>query len=85
MKKTSQGTEETSNEFVIEDLRAKLDFVLNELEKQFKLRENELLELKKLEEKYSKLEKRYYSLRNSFLGRLTIKYWTFRRKLTKKK
>ncbi|MFN2744489.1 hypothetical protein ACINLE_02675 [Bacillus sp. z60-18] len=85
MKKTSQGTEETSNEFVIEDLRSKLDFVLNELEKQFKLRENELLELKKLEEKYSKLEKRYYSLRNSFLGRLTIKYWTFRRKLTKKK
>ncbi|XBO86034.1 hypothetical protein AAGG52_21830 [Bacillus licheniformis] len=47
MKKISQGTEETSNEFLIEDLKSKLDFVLNELEKQFQLRESELLELKK--------------------------------------
>ncbi|MDE1391259.1 hypothetical protein SFC17_15180 [Bacillus paralicheniformis] len=84
MKKISQGTEETSNEFLIEDLKSKLDFVLNELEKQFQLRESELLELKKMEEKYANLEKRYHSLRNSFLGKLTIKYWTFRSKLTKK-
>lgn len=84
MKKSFHLSEEKQHEFVVEELEFKLNFAKKELEKQFKLREKELFEYKKTEEKYAELEKKYHALRNSFLGKLTIKYWTFRRKIKNK-
>ncbi|MCY7686155.1 hypothetical protein MH076_07945 [Bacillus altitudinis] len=84
MKKSFHLSEEKQHEFVVEELEFKLNFAKKELEKQFKLREKELFEYKKTEKKYAELEKKYQALRNSFLGKLTINYWTFRRKIKNK-
>lgn len=52
-----------------------------ELASQLNLREAELIEHSKLQNKYNHLEKRYNSIRSSFFGSLTIKYWNLRKKL----
>ncbi|MBG9452160.1 hypothetical protein ABE67_23090 [Cytobacillus firmus] len=52
-----------------------------ELNIQLNLREAELKEYSKLLSKYEQLEKKYNSLRNSSLGKLTVRYWQFRKKL----
>ncbi|PFO80408.1 MULTISPECIES: FkbM family methyltransferase [Bacillus cereus group] len=50
-------------------------------EKEKKERENLLKELKEYKDKYENVSKKYLSLKNSTLGKLTIKYWSMLRKI----
>ena len=66
------------------DLKDKeIDLLKKELNIQLNYREKELVEQAKIVNKQNQLEKRYAALRNSFLGKLTIKYWNLRKKVGK--
>lgn len=51
--------------------------VLNQLD----MRESELNDYLKLSKKYTELERRYFALKNSTLGKSTILYWRLTRKI----
>ncbi|MGV2622792.1 UNVERIFIED_CONTAM: hypothetical protein N8J90_16455 [Halobacillus marinus] len=65
-------------------LQAEIDFLKDELLTELEAREKDLKELKELKDKYDALENRYRALRDSYLGRVTRKYWTVRKKLNAK-
>ncbi|QWH14660.1 FkbM family methyltransferase [Bacillus mycoides] len=52
-------------------------------EKEKKEKETLLKELKEYKDKYENVSRRYLSLKNSTLGKLTIKYWSFLNKIKK--
>jgi chromosome segregation ATPase len=62
----------------IKKLEEELDLVKQELYKELSLHELDLKEFLKWYKSYEQLEKRYAALRNSFLGRITVKYWRLR-------
>lgn len=61
---------------------------LYEMEKQYNSLkveyEKQQTKLERLKVEHSSLKKQYNSLRNSKLGRITFKYWTFRKRLRKR-
>jgi hypothetical protein len=66
-------------------LNEEAGFYKTELLTQLDLREKELGELYQLKKDYENLQKRYYAISNSTLGRITFFYWRLRRKLSKKR
>lgn len=66
-------------------LEQELELVKKELIVQLNLRERELKEYNELQKRYELLEKRYSALAQSFLGKLTLKYWQVRRRIFKQK
>lgn len=66
----------------------KEDEFLQTVEEQYltlmKKHENLLADTAKLKKNYNGLKKEYNALRNSKLGRITIKYWAIRKKLRKR-
>ncbi|MDM5157390.1 hypothetical protein QUF88_27300 [Bacillus sp. DX1.1] len=62
-------------------MERELMIIKQELHEQLNLREKELKELFNEKKKYEQLQHKYQSLRSSFLGRCTIKYWRIRKKL----
>lgn len=62
-------------------LVARIIWLQNELKSQLKYREEELIMYSKLERKYHAIEKKYKSLENSKLGKLTISYWKVMKKV----
>ncbi|GHH97440.1 hypothetical protein [Neobacillus kokaensis] len=70
-------------EFENQKLQSEILLLKKELKIQLDLRESELLDYEKLKKKYDALEKRYNSIRNSVLGKLTVKYWNIRKNFRK--
>ncbi|MGG0237410.1 hypothetical protein [Bacillus rhizoplanae] len=64
----------------VANMEQELMIIKQELHEQLNLREKELKEQSTEKKKYEQLHHRYQSLRNSFLGRCTIKYWRIRKK-----
>jgi ABC-type phosphate transport system auxiliary subunit len=64
-------------------LQNDIELLKKELRLQLDARESELNDYEKLQIKYSLLEKRYNSIRNSVLGKLTVKYWKIRKTVSK--
>lgn len=62
-------------------LEKEIGLLKKELILELEIRERELKEYRDLQKRYYKLEKRYFALANSFLGKITIKYWGLRRRL----
>ncbi|WP_153463373.1 methyltransferase domain-containing protein [Sediminibacillus terrae] len=62
-------------------LKKENELLKNEIEKQLDLREREIKELENVQNKHQLLEKKYFALYNSLLGKFTIKYWKLRKKL----
>jgi hypothetical protein len=72
-----------SADIQIKMLQKEVEILKKELKLQLDMRETELNDYIKLEKKYGELEKRYNSIRNSFLGKATVKYWGLRKKIKK--
>lgn len=60
-----------------------IEFLKKELEYQLNRREAELIEYDNLLKSHNLLEKRYKALSQSTLGKLTLKYWKYRKKVKK--
>jgi len=65
----------------VEVLEKELQVVKSELIEQLNIREKELKEYQDLQKRYTMLEKRYAAITRSFLGKLTLKYWTLRKRM----
>lgn len=74
-----------SNNYKEQILEDEIKSLKREVMEQLKLREEELNQFKDLQRKYSQLENKYLALRQSTLGRMTIKYWKLRRSIVRKK
>jgi hypothetical protein len=59
-------------------LEEELRIIKEEFHKELNLHELDLKQFLELQKSYMQLEKRYTALRNSFLGRVTVKYWQIR-------
>jgi hypothetical protein len=75
--------DQQSAEIQTKILQKEIELLKKELKLQLDMRETELNDYLKLEKKYGDLEKRYNSMRNSFLGKVTVKYWGLRKNLKK--
>lgn len=81
------GVRKAQETFILEmenqRLQSEIELLKKELSAQLDARESELLDYEKLQKKYHALEKRYNSIRNSVLGKLTVKYWETRKSISK--
>ncbi|MGE7634487.1 hypothetical protein ACQKMZ_19810 [Bacillus paramycoides] len=68
----------------VANMERELMIIKQELHGQLNLREKELKEFSNERKRYEHLQHKYQSLRSSFLGKCTIKYWRIRKKLRKK-
>ncbi|MEH7569693.1 hypothetical protein [Priestia megaterium] len=75
---------EFKNHVSADVLEKELALVKKELISQLNMREKELKEYNDLQKRYVMLEKRYAAITQSFLGKVTLKYWRLRRKLSNK-
>ncbi|MDF2013681.1 hypothetical protein [Priestia megaterium] len=75
---------ELKNHVSADVLEKELALVKKELISQLNMREKELKEYNDLQKRYVMLEKRYSAITQSFLGKVTLKYWRLRRKLSNK-
>lgn len=75
---------EFKNHVSADVLEKELALVKKELISQLNMREKELKEYNDLQKRYVMLEKRYDAITQSFLGKVTLKYWRLRRKLSNK-
>ncbi|GAB1766423.1 hypothetical protein ACFX4Y_13905 [Priestia sp. YIM B13446] len=75
---------ELKNHVSADVLEKELALVKKELISQLNMREKELKEYNDLQKRYVMLEKRYAAITRSFLGKVTLKYWRLRRKLSNK-
>lgn len=62
------------------ELLNEIEMLNNKLIKEIDERKKILLEYKELNDRYSILSKKYNALRESKLGKLTIKYWHIKKK-----
>lgn len=74
-----------NNNYKEQILEEEIKNLKKEVLDQLKLREEELNQFKDLQRKYNRLENKYLALRQSTLGRVTIKYWKVRRSIARKK
>ncbi|SDK13765.1 class I SAM-dependent methyltransferase [Sediminibacillus albus] len=74
--------ENNTREELVGIFKKENDLLKTEVKKQLDLRERELKELGDIQHKHYVLEKRYLALYDSFLGKVTLKYWRFRKKLS---
>ena len=65
----------------IRQLKDEVKILKKELHGQLEARKRELHELQRLQNSYEQLEKEYFALRNSFVGKTMIKYWKIRTRL----
>ena len=65
----------------IRQLEDEVRVLKKELREQLEARKRELCEMQRLQNSFETLEKRYSSLKNSFLGKITLKYWRMRIRL----
>jgi hypothetical protein len=65
----------------VEVLEKELQVVKSELIEQLNIREKELKEYQDLQKRYTMLEKRYAAISRSVLGKLTLNYWTLRKRM----
>ncbi|PFO80418.1 MULTISPECIES: hypothetical protein [Bacillus cereus group] len=68
----------------VANMERELMIIKQELHEQLNLREKELKESLNEKKKYEQLQHKYQSLRSSFLGKCTIKYWRMRTNLRTK-
>lgn len=68
----------------VANMERELMIIKQELHGQLNLRERELKEFSVERKRYEHLQHKYQSLRGSFLGKCTIKYWRIRKKLRTK-
>ena len=76
------SSDDLKQEIQIKD--QEIEYLKKELEYHLNRREAELIEYDNLLKSHHSLEKRYKALSQSTLGKFTLKYWNFKRKLNKK-